>query len=56
MDPKAHRTLLPGEVRFAWPAPGAGMSSRMCVTVWLDVLRWATVTGRMQLPHGDSLR
>jgi hypothetical protein len=39
MNPKAHRTLLPSEVRYAWPPQGSSMSSRMAVTVWLDVLR-----------------
>lgn len=56
MNPNAHRTLLPAEVRFGWPTQGSSVSSRMAITVWLDVVRWATVTGRMDLPYGDSLR
>lgn len=56
MNPQRTSHPAPSEVRYAWPPQGSDMSSRMAVTVCLDVLRWATVTGRMQLPYGDSLR
>jgi hypothetical protein len=56
MNPNAHRTLLPSEVRFGWPHSCDPLESFTAVRIWLDVLVWGTRTGRMELPYGSYLR